>query len=83
MLSQHPLVLCLFPYLHLYCNYPENTFWGVPIVVQWKRIQLGTMSLQDRSLASLGGLGIWRCHELSCELQTQLGSGVSGVGWQL
>ena len=34
------------------------------MVVQWKRIQLGTMRFQVRSLASLSGLRIWRCHEL-------------------
>ena len=37
---------------------------GVPVVVRWKRIQLGTMRLQVRSLTSLSGLTIWRC--LSC-----------------
>ena len=34
------------------------TVWGVPIMVQPKRIQLGTMRLQVRSLASLSGLRI-------------------------
>ena len=38
--------------------------WGFPIVVQWKQIQLGTMRLQVRSLASLSGLRIQRCREL-------------------
>ena len=48
---------------------------GVPIVVQQKWIQLGTMRLWIRSLASLSGLGsgIARC-ELWCMLQTRLGS---------
>ena len=36
----------------------------VPIVAQWKRIQLGTMRLQVQSLASLNGLRIWWCCEL-------------------
>ena len=39
---------------------------GVPVVAQWKRIQLGTMKLQVRSLASLSGLRIWHCCELWC-----------------
>ena len=39
---------------------------GVPVVAQWKRIQLGTMRLQVRTLASLSGLRIWHCHELWC-----------------
>jgi len=38
-------------------------------VAQRKRIQLGTMRLQVRSLASLSGLRIWRCHELWCSSQ--------------
>ena len=33
-------------------------------MVQWKRIRLETMRLQVRSLASLNGLWIQRCHEL-------------------
>ena len=35
-------------------------------MVQWKQIQLGTLRLQVRSLASLGGLRIQRFHELWC-----------------
>ena len=46
-------------------------------MAQWKRIQLGTMMWQVRSLASLHGLRIQRCHELWCRLQTQLGSRVA------
>ena len=38
---------------------------GVP-VTQWKQIQLGAMSLQVWSLASLSGLRIQRCLELWC-----------------
>ena len=34
---------------------------GVPIVVQWNRIQLGTMRLLFRPLALLSGLRIWHC----------------------
>ena len=37
------------------------TFVGVPIMVQQKQIQLGTMRLRVRSLASFNGLRIWRC----------------------
>ena len=50
---------------------------GVPIVVQWKRIQLGTMRLQVQSLASLSGLRIRCCRELWCRLQTRLRSGIA------
>ena len=37
---------------------------GVPVMVQWKQIQLGTIRLQVPSLASLSGLRIWHCHKL-------------------
>ena len=50
---------------------------GSPVVVQWKQIQLGTMRLQIQSLALLGGLRIWHCHELWCRSQTQPGSQVA------
>ena len=50
---------------------------GVPTMVQQKRIRRGTMRLWVRSLASLSGLRIWRCHELRCRSQTWLGSGVA------
>ena len=50
---------------------------GVPVVVQWKRIQLGTMLLRVGSLASISGLGIQRCRELQCRSQTWLGSCVA------
>ena len=42
----------------------RNKVDGVPIVTQWKWIQLGTMRWRLRSLASLSGLRIRRCHEL-------------------
>ena len=35
-------------------------------MAQQKRIRLGTMRLQVRSLASLSGLRIWHCRELWC-----------------
>ena len=41
-------------------------------MVQWKRIRLGTMRLRVPSLALLSGLGIRRCRELWCRLQTWL-----------
>ena len=50
---------------------------GVPIVVQQKRIQLGTMRFQVRSLASLSGLRTRACCELWCRLQMWLESGVA------
>ena len=55
-------------------------------MAQWKQIQLGTMWLRVRSLASLGGLRIQHCRELWCMSQMQLGSWVCcgcGIGWQL
>ena len=50
---------------------------GVPVVVQRKRIRLGTMRWQVRSLASLSGLRILHCRELWCRSQTRLGSRVA------
>ena len=49
----------------------------VPVVAQWKQIQLGTMRLRVRSLASLSGLRIWCCHELWCKSQMWLRSGIA------
>ena len=50
---------------------------GVPIVAQWKWIQLGTMTLRVRFLASLSGLRIWSCHELWCRSQMRLRSAIA------
>ena len=50
---------------------------GVPIMVQWKRIQLGTKRFRVRSLALLSGLRIEHCCELWCRSQTQLRSCVA------
>ena len=50
---------------------------GVPIVAQWRRIQLGTMRLLVQSLASLSELRIQHCCELWCRSQTQLGFGIA------
>ena len=55
----------------------KNYLPGVPIMVQWKRIQLGTMRFWVRSLASLSGLRTPSCRELWCRSQTWLGSGVA------
>ena len=46
----------------------------VPVVAQRKRIPLGTMRLRVRSLGLPIRLRIWRCRELWCESQMQLGS---------
>ena len=54
-----------------------ETETGVPVVAQQKQIPLGTVRLRVRSLVSLSGLGIRRCHELLCRLQTWLGSHVA------
>ena len=37
-------------------------------MAQWKRIWLASMRMQVRSLASLSGLRIHRCHELWCRM---------------
>ena len=63
-------------------KYFQNLSWnpaelGVPIVVQWKRIRLGTMRFQVRSLALPSGIRVRRCHELWCRSQTRFGSGVA------
>ena len=54
-----------------------NLFPGVPIMAQWRQIQLGTMRMRVQSLASLSGLRIRHCHELWCRPQTWLGSHVA------
>ena len=50
---------------------------GAPIVVQQKKVQLGTMRLQVQSLASFSGIRIRHCRELWCRSQTWLGSHVA------
>ena len=50
---------------------------GVPVVAQWKLIQLVTMWLPVQFLASISGLRIWYCHELWRKLQRRLGSYVA------
>ena len=50
---------------------------GVPFGAQGKLIWLVTTRLHVRSLASLSGLRICRCHELWCRSQTQLKSCVA------
>ena len=57
----------------------SKSFWGVPVVVQWKQIQPGTMRLQVWSLALLSRLGIWCCHELWHGSQTRLRSHIAVV----
>ena len=51
--------------------------FGVPVVAHWKRIQLGTMRLLVRSLASLSGLRIRYCRKLWCRSQMWLRSGIA------
>ena len=51
--------------------------WGVPTVVQRKRIQLVSMRVQFQSLASFSGSAVWRCCELRCRSQMQLRSGIA------
>ena len=60
----------------------KNTTAGVPVLAQWKRIRLGTIRFQVRSLASLSGLRIWCFCELWCRLQTRLSSLIAvAVAW--
>ena len=65
------------PHVNILCPQWYKNLDGVPTVVQWKRIQLGTTRLWVRSLASLSGLSIWCCRELWCRSQMQLGSGIA------
>ena len=44
--------------------------WGIPVVAQRQRVQLGTMRLRVRSLASLSGLSV----AVSCGVGRRLGS---------
>ena len=46
-------------------------------MAQQKRIQLVTMRMRILSLALFSELGIWRCYELCCRLQTWLGSHIA------
>ena len=46
----------------------------IPIVAQWKQIQLVSVRMQVWPLALLSGLGIQFCHEPWYRSQTQLGS---------
>ena len=55
----------------------KNSTFGVPVVVQGKRIQIGTMRFRVRSLALLSWLRILCCHELWCRWQRQLWSRVA------
>ena len=55
----------------LFWKYFVSWFWyqnytghGIPVMVQWRQIQLGTMRLRASSLESLSGLRIWHCREL-------------------
>ena len=57
-------------------NFLSETMEGVPLLAQRKRIWLGSMRTQVRSLALLSGLRIRHCHEFWCRAQIQLGSGV-------
>ena len=50
---------------------------GVPVVAQWKQIQLVSARMPVRSLASPSGLEICHCHELWCRSQMPLRSGVA------
>ena len=56
-------------------NPKENV--GVPIVAQWKLIQLVSMRIQVRFLALFSGLRIWCCHELWCRSLMQFRSHVA------
>ena len=59
------------------CFYFVKLKYVVSVVVQQKRIRLGTMRLWVRSLALLRGLRIQHCRELWCKLQIWLRSCIS------
>ena len=50
------------------------------MATQWKQIQLVSMKMRVRSLASLSGLRIQHCRELWCRSPPQLGSGIAVLG---
>ena len=50
---------------------------AVPIVAQWKRIQLGTRRLRVWSLALVSGSRVRHCCELWCRSQIWLRSGIA------
>ena len=77
-----PYKLLIFLANSLYKPIKKYFFCGVPIVVQWKQIQLGTMRLQGPWPTSVG-LRIRHCCELWCMSQTQLRSCFVAAGWQL
>ena len=47
---------------------------GIPVMAQQKRVQIESMRMWVRSLASLSGLRIWHCHELWCRSQMRRSS---------
>ena len=55
-------------------SHMEKYILGVPIMAQRKQIQLVSMRMWVRSLASLSGSGIRLCCELWCKSHTWLGS---------
>ena len=67
------------PQVAIELTWLKNTILGVPVVVQWKWIRLGTMRLRVPSLALLSGLRIWCCRELRCRSQMQLWSGIAAA----
>ena len=72
-----PVVIVLLCKCDTVLSLTKVNNWGVPIMAQWKQIQLGTMRLQVQSLALLTGLRIQHCHDLWCRLQMWLGSSVA------
>ena len=50
---------------------------GVPVVAQWLKNLTSIHEDQFQSLASLHGLGIWRCGELWYRLKMRHGSGIA------
>ena len=50
-------------FIHVGSAHSKTEFQEFPSWHQWKQIQPRTMRVWVRSLATLSGLGIWRCHE--------------------
>ena len=75
----HAVVVTVHCHLQRQNGPNPETALGVLVVAQRRWIWLVSMRTQAQSLALLGGLRIWHCHELWGKSQTQLRSGVATV----
>ena len=66
--------------IHFYFYFIDKKnadYIGVPVVAQWLTNPTRTMRLRVRSLVLFSGLRIWRCRDLWCRWQMQLGSQIA------